>query len=430
MIERVRGGQPSFWANPVAMAAPPLDDPLGVAVDEARERLARASGLLRRLFPQLGNAADPLRSPLIEASDLAASLGAAGSRWWIKGDHELPIAGSVKARGGFHEVIAHAERLARAEGLLDGSGDLTVLASGPARQLFSRHSIVVGSTGNLGMSIGIISAALGFEAVVHMSSDAKVWKRRRLRDHGVTVHEHGGDYAQAVQEGRSAAARDRFAHFVDDERSVDLFTGYAAAGSELADQLRAQEVEVSEATPLFVHIPCGVGGAPGGITYGLKRIFGPNVHCIFAEPVQSPCMLVQLLSGIEEPVSVYDLGLSNRTEADGLAVGQASMLVAPLMRTRLDAVYTLCDQQLLALLHLGHEAQALTVEPSAAAAFAGPLFLSGTAAGRAYLESSGVAGARATHVMWTTGGSLIPKQERDDLLGRAARVPRFQVDQA
>lgn len=109
---------------------------------------------------------------------------------------------------------------------------------------------------------------------------------------------------------------------------------------------------VDAAHPLFVYLPCGVGGAPGGITYGLKALFGEHVHCFFAEPVASPCVLVQLASGAQAPVSVYHIGLDNRTDADGLAVGQASHLVSPLMGSQLAGVFTVPDVDILLSLDL------------------------------------------------------------------------------
>ena len=218
--------------------------------------------------------------------------------------------------------------------------------------------------------------------------------------------------AQAVAAGRAQALAAPRSHFVDDEQSELLFFGYAAAAHGLARQLAEAGRKVDAEHPLFVYIPCGVGGAPGGITHGLKALYGDHVHCFFAEPVASPCMLVQLAAGMQTPTSVYDLGLDNRTEADGLAVGQASELVASLMTPQLGGVFTVSDDELyLNLLALKDSLDA-EVEPSAAAAVSGPGWLQGSAAGRAYAQ--GLAMANATHVIWATGGSLVP---RDALRG-------------
>ena len=163
-----------------------------------------------------------------------------------------------------------------------------------------------------------MGAKLGFKVIVHMSADAKQWKKEMLRSNGVTVMEYDTDYTEAVQAGREAAEKDEYSFFIDDEKSVDLFMGYATAAMRLKVQLFKNGVSVDENHPLFVYIPCGVGGAPGGITFGLKQMFGNCVHCFTVEPVQAPCLLAGLAIEKWNDISVKDLGLSVRQKRMGL----------------------------------------------------------------------------------------------------------------
>ncbi|NML17938.1 D-serine ammonia-lyase [Azohydromonas caseinilytica] len=430
-LQALKRGEPVLWTASSSRHTAWSEAGAGISqldVEATVARWRRFAPLLARLFPELQVRDGVIESELLPVPRLQRALGIPQDfgTLLVKADHGLPVAGSVKARGGIHEVLEHAEGLALRHGLLALDGDYRVLAEPAARALFARHQVAVGSTGNLGLAIGVMASALGFRAVVHMSADAKEWKKARLRARGVEVVEHAGDYAEAVAAGRRAALSDPACHFVDDERSRSLFLGYAAAAPHLARQLAALGRRVDAQHPLFVYLPCGVGGAPGGIAFGLAQLFGPHVHCFFAEPTRSPCFLLQMLAGtpgfefLGDQPSVYDVGLDNRTEADGLAVPCASELAAEVAGPLLGGVYTVEDETLFRLLHAAAVSEELHIEPSAAAGFSGPAMLRDTAAGQAYLERHGLQAhmAAATHIAWTTGGLFVPQDEYARFLAR------------
>ncbi|MCO8248126.1 MULTISPECIES: D-serine ammonia-lyase [Comamonas] len=426
LVEDLRHARPALWAgrSEGARSTHSID---AAQVQQAVQRFERFAPLLAQLFPELQVSGGRIESALLHVPQMqqALQLPEQLGRLWLKADHSLPVAGSIKARGGVHEVLEYAEQIALQHGLL-AHGDYLQLASDAARAVFARYQVAVGSTGNLGLSIGVMASGLGFKATVHMSADAKEWKKQRLRARGVQVVEHAGDYAQAVAAGRALADQDPHCHFVDDEHSLSLLLGYAAAAPHLVAQLAQNGIAVDEMHPLFVYIPCGVGGAPGGVALGLQQAFGPHVHCFFAEPVQSPCFMVEMLAGaaalpgLEAHPSVYELGLNNQTEADGLAVPRASELAADVVRGFLGGVFTVEDETLFRHLCLLKDREGLQIEPSAAAGFSGPRALLESVAGQDYLQRQKLLPhmANATHIVWTTGGLFVPDEEYARFLAR------------
>lgn len=433
LLRELMALEPVEWFNPaIAPMADALHDiPLDAShIADASARLQRFAPLLAQAFADVRETGGIIESPLTEVSAFAQASSQrygveAPRRLLLKQDSHLPISGSIKARGGIYEVLFHAEQLAMRHGLLKESDDYRVLAGDACRALFREHSIAVGSTGNLGMSIGIASATLGFTTTVHMSADARQWKKDRLRAHGVTVVEYSGDYGEAIESGRRLASNDPMCHFVDDENSTTLFLGYAVAGERLKRQLDAANVRVDAAQPLFVYLPCGVGGGPGGVAFGLKLAFGDAVHCVFAEPTHSPCMLMGVMTGLHERLAVQDFGIDNVTAADGLAVGRPSGFVGRAMQRMIDGYYTVGDDELYALLALMAETQNIRLEPSALAGAPGFARVSNEKQGyRARLNLDEATMRNATHIIWATGGGMVPDAEMSSYLetGRRALV--------
>ncbi|WP_240794194.1 D-serine ammonia-lyase [Bacillus sp. BHET2] len=412
LLEDLKGGKETFWHNSLLKRVHSLKGLIGVEIKEAEDRLIRFAPFIRTVFPETEKTNGIIESPIRHLSGMQHELETMyqctiPGRFMLKCDNELPVAGSIKARGGVYEVLKIAESLLLAHNKVRITDDYSELARKSFRNFFSQYSIVVGSTGNLALSIGTIGAALGFRVSVHMSLDAKEWKKDLLREKGVKVIEHQNDFSHAVKEGRKQCMNETNGYFIDDEHSKDLFMGYAVAALRLKRQFDQAGIKVNSDHPLIVYLPCGVGGGPGGVTYGLKYVFGDHVHCYFAEPVSSPCMLLGLATGKHENISVQDIGLSNRTEADGLAVGRPSGLAGKMIENLVNGVYTVNDQNLFKMLALLHRSESISLEPSALAGMIGPTL----SAIQTHLNSLSLTAhqlSNGTQLVWATGGELVP----------------------
>lgn len=395
------------WRNPdqlpyqqaVAQCALTMAD-----IQDASARLQRFASYFISAFPETRPLEGLLESPMVEIPRMKTVVEtqygkSIDGNLMVKLDSHLPISGSIKARGGIYEVLKLAEDIALKEGYLTLEDDYQILDTPRFRALFSRYAVAVGSTGNLGLSIGIISAKLGFKVAVHMSADARQWKKDLLRSKGVEVYEYASDYSVAVKEGRMAAQDNPFCHFVDDENSKTLFLGYAVAALRLKNQCAEQGIVVDARHPLCVYLPCGVGGGPGGVAFGIKMVFGAHAHCYFAEPTHSCCMLLGMATDYHDQVSVQEFGIDNKTVADGLAVGRASGFVGRFIKPFLDGCYTVTDSRMYQLLAQLADSQDIWLEPSALAGMIGPIVMGGQE----------TADTMPTHLIWATGGNMVPQ---------------------
>lgn len=425
LLSEIMDLKPLVWINPneKKMAVMPKFPFAQRDIYEAETLWTRFAPFLAKAFPEeLASTKGFVESPLTEVPRMKEALEKMGEnfkgRLFIKCDHSLPVAGSIKARGGFFEVLSYAEKLALKAGLIKEGDNYVIFDSEEFKQFFSQYKIGVGSTGNLGLSIGIISARLGFEVNVYVSADAKAWKKQLLREKGANVLEFDGDFSEAILAGRQTTKADPKGYFVDDENSHQLYLGYSVGALRLSRQLEELGIVIDADHPLFVYSPCGVGGSPGGTAFGLKEIYGDNVHIFFVEPTHSPAVITGLLTGEMSNICVQDIGIDNKTEADGLAVGRPSNFATSISNHIISGCYTIEDEHLYELLTILMDSENIFLEPSATAGLIGPQMV----AQSDYIQSLGLNMENAIHIAWSTGGDLVPEVERKQFYQRGEKA--------
>ena len=107
-------------------------------------------------------------------------------------------------------------------------------------------------------------------------------------------------------------------------------------------------------------------------------------------------MLLGLATGKHEKISVQDIGLTGVTHADGLAVGRPSGFVGGVINELISGIFTVEDYRLYDLMRQLTDTEGIFIEPSACAA----------------LHALDVLPKNGTHILWATGGSLVPEAER------------------
>jgi D-serine dehydratase len=131
-----------------------------------------------------------------------------------------------------------------------------------------------------------------------------------------------------------------------------------------------------------------------------------------------------MLTGKHDNISVQDFGIDNITAADGLAVGTPSSFVGRIMEPLLDGIYTIEDDILFALLTSLRDSVGFELEPSALAGFPGPVSFFKDKKAADYLKSNNLKQAmnQSPHIVWSTGGSMVPADIKQDYYERGKEV--------
>ena len=117
LIRELVAYQETAWFNPGVRSGKAALTGLGLTtadIDDAAARLRRFAPYIAQVFPETRLSAGIIEPPLYAVPFMQAAIERREDiripgKLWVKMDAELPISGSIKARGGIYEVLHHAE---------------------------------------------------------------------------------------------------------------------------------------------------------------------------------------------------------------------------------------------------------------------------------------------------------------------------------
>jgi threonine dehydratase len=267
------------------------------------------------------------RTP-VESSEHLSVL--AGRPILLKAEH-LQRTGSFKIRGAYHRIarLDPAERVA---------------------------GVVAASAGNHAQGVALAASLLGVKSTIFMPATAPFPKVAATRGYGAEVVLGGGVFDDCLA-GALAHAEATGARFVSPFDDPLVIAGQGTIGLEIAEQAPQAGVVV---------VSVGGGGLISGVATALRAL-RPGVRIVGVEAEGAASMTASLRAGRTVTLDRID------TMADGIAVKRVSDLTLAHVRSLVDEVVTVSEEDLSRALLLLLERTKAVVEPAGAAPLAAAL---------------------------------------------------------
>lgn len=234
-------------------------------------------------------------------------------------------------------------------------GALNFMLSQPRETL--ARGVVTASAGNHGQGVAFAAHLLGFRATVFMPENTPVQKVNAVREHGADIVLTGRNFDEA----KSAAFRfletdeGLFVHPFDDPL---VMAGQGTAGLEILDQLPDVDTVI---------VPIGGGGLISGIATVIREK-RPSARVIGVETSAAPAVHFSLKKGcvMEAPVAA--------SLADGIAVKHPGESTFGIIRSLVDEVVLVEEEEIAQAIVLLLERNKLLVEGAGAVSLAALLY--------------------------------------------------------
>ncbi|WSG33987.1 pyridoxal-phosphate dependent enzyme [Micromonospora ureilytica] len=244
---------------------------------------------------------------------------------------------------------------------------------GAANAMLARYAyeVVAGSSGNHGIAVAMLGAALGIRVTIVMAAGASDGKTRKIRALGASVVQVTGGVVERDRRAADIAAATG-AVLVPSSDDELVVAGAGTVGLEVLEQ-------VPGVTTIFV--PTGGGGLLAGVCLAASAL---SLRVVGVEPMSARRYAVSVARGAptELPPSM--------TIADGLRGQRPGAVPWPIIRHRVDDLIGVTDEAITHALGVLRRA-GVSAEPSGAVALAGALRRG--SAGRAVVIVSGGNGA-------------------------------------
>ena len=240
----------------------------------------------------------------------------------------LQRAGAFKARGATNKILSLSE---------------------DERQ----RGVLAVSSGNHAQAVALAAREAGIRAVVCIPNDAPKMKLAATRGYGadIRVFDRRKDDRDAF--GREIAEREGLV-MVPAYDDYSIMAGQGTCGLEFLEEVPNLDCLMT---------PCSGGGLFAGVSTAAKSI-RPSIKCFAVEPETANDTQQSIQKGERVKISPPP------TIADGLRVQTPGALTFPITQANAEAVLTISDEEIIAVMRFMLFRMKLLVEPSGAAAAA------------------------------------------------------------
>jgi threonine dehydratase len=278
-------------------------------------------------------------TPLLHSNFLSV---ATGTEVWLKAEN-LQRTGAYKVRGAFNRM----SKLTKDE---------------------RKRGVVAASAGNHAQGVALAATHLGIKATIFMPIGASLPKVQATKGYGAEVVLTGATFAEALKASQEYAAK-KGAVFIPPFDHIDVVIGQGTVGLEVLEQL-------PDVDNIIVAI--GGGGLAAGVAVAAKlraKANGRKVKVYGVQAEHAAAYPSSIKAG--KALEVH----TTPTIADGIAVAKPGKIPFELIKTHIDKVVTVSENEIAKAILVLIERAKQIVEPAGAvgvaALLAGKLKLKG-----------------------------------------------------